>query len=228
MRLHETAIEVSRSSRARKLAMILDLLPAKASVLALGVEGDGGAAEGGYDTGNQIEKGLRQAGHEVTALAFGDAPRSLLQAGCVLVRGDARALPFTDGAFDLVLSNAVVEHVGGPEGATAVIEESRRVAKVLTIHTTPNRWFPVETHTRVPVLHWLPRTWHPRMFGNNHNFRWSDAEYLFSRRTFLALSPDGQMAGGWPRRWPISLIALWPARSTRSAAGHGRDPSCVP
>jgi hypothetical protein len=22
--------------------------------------------------------------------------------------------------------------------------------------TTPNRWFPVEVHTRLPVVHWLP------------------------------------------------------------------------
>ena len=23
--------------------------------------------------------------------------------------------------------------------------------------TTPNRWFPIESHTRLPLVHWLPR-----------------------------------------------------------------------
>ena len=28
--------------------------------------------------------------------------------------------------------------------------------------TTPNRWFPVEVHTRLPLVHWLPdRLAHP-------------------------------------------------------------------
>ena len=23
--------------------------------------------------------------------------------------------------------------------------------------TTPNRWFPIEVHTRLPLVHWLPK-----------------------------------------------------------------------
>ena len=26
--------------------------------------------------------------------------------------------------------------------------------------TTPNRWYPVDFHTLLPLLHWLPRPWH--------------------------------------------------------------------
>ena len=38
--------------------------------------------------------------------------------------------------------------------------EARRVARKGVFVTTPNRWFPVEFHTVLPFVHWLP----PRMF----------------------------------------------------------------
>ena len=57
------------------------------------------------------------------------------------VQGDACALPFADGEFDLYFSNAVIEHVGGGERQRAFVAEALRVAPRVFI-TTPNRWFP--------------------------------------------------------------------------------------
>jgi SAM-dependent methyltransferase len=71
------------------------------------------------------------------------------------VQGDALALPFEDGAFDVVFSNAVVEHVGGPEAQRRFVEEALRVGSRVFL-TTPNRWFPIEVHTLLPLVHWLP------------------------------------------------------------------------
>jgi SAM-dependent methyltransferase len=72
------------------------------------------------------------------------------------VRADGRSLPFADGAFDLGFSNAVVEHVaGGREGQRAFVHELCRVAGRVFV-TTPNRWFPLEVHTLLPFVHWLP------------------------------------------------------------------------
>ena len=71
------------------------------------------------------------------------------------VQGDALDLPFADGEFDVVFSNAVIEHVGGREQQRRFVEESLRVARRAFV-TTPNRWFPVEVHTRLPLVHWLP------------------------------------------------------------------------
>jgi hypothetical protein len=42
------------------------------------------------------------------------------------------------------------------DGALFPFAESRRVARSSFI-TTPNRWFPIETHTRTPLVHWLPK-----------------------------------------------------------------------
>ena len=64
-------------------------------------------------------------------------------------------MPFADGEFDIVFSNAVIEHVGGREQQRRFVEESLRVARRAFV-TTPNRWFPVEVHTRLPLVHWLP------------------------------------------------------------------------
>jgi len=71
-------------------------------------------------------------------------------------RADGRELPFADGEFDRGFSNAVVEHVaGGRDGQRLFVHELCRVARRVFV-TTPNRWFPLEVHTLLPFVHWLP------------------------------------------------------------------------
>jgi SAM-dependent methyltransferase len=74
-----------------------------------------------------------------------------------VVRG--RALPFEDDAFDVVFCNAVVEHVGDAAAQRAFLCDVLRVAPRAFV-TTPNRWYPVELHTVLPLLHWLPKRVH--------------------------------------------------------------------
>ena len=70
------------------------------------------------------------------------------------VQADGCELPFADREFDLYFSNAVVEHVGDRERQRRFVAEAVRVAERVFL-TTPNRWFPVEVHTRLPFVHWL-------------------------------------------------------------------------
>ena len=64
--------------------------------------------------------------------------------------------PFQDESFDISFSNAVIEHVGSRMNQQEFLEEALRVSKNIYI-TTPNRWFPLEAHTLIPFLHWLPK-----------------------------------------------------------------------
>jgi hypothetical protein len=47
--------------------------------------------------------------------------------------------------------------VGSVERQTRFIAECGRVASRAVFLTTPNRWFPVEFHTVLPLVHWLPK-----------------------------------------------------------------------
>lgn len=72
------------------------------------------------------------------------------------VQGDGRRLPFSDNEFDIVYSNAVLEHVGDYEKQKMFIAESFRVAKRITYITTPNKFFLIDSHTLIPLAHWAP------------------------------------------------------------------------
>lgn len=71
------------------------------------------------------------------------------------VQADGCDLPFADKQFDVYFSNAVIEHVGREDQQRAFVTEAVRVAERVFI-TTPNKLFPVEVHTRLPLVHWLP------------------------------------------------------------------------
>lgn len=64
--------------------------------------------------------------------------------------------PFEDKTFDVAWSNAVIEHVGDRDKQILFIKEIKRVSMKAFI-TTPNIFFPVEVHTRTPLLHYLPK-----------------------------------------------------------------------
>lgn len=105
--------------------------------------------------------------HPERITAFSDQDASWMSEvwqGLRFVRGDARAMPFADKSFDFVFSSAVIEHVGSRDCQLAFLRECVRVARKWIFITTPNRWFPVEIHTGLPLLHWLPVQWHRRMF----------------------------------------------------------------
>ena len=80
--------------------------------------------------------------------------------GLKFVHGDGCNMPFNDNSFDLVFSSAVIEHVGNGKRQKDFITECLRVSDKYVFFTTPNRWYPIEFHTVLPFLHWLP----PKIF----------------------------------------------------------------
>jgi Methyltransferase domain len=87
-----------------------------------------------------------------------DAPASWLIA-------QGQYLPFQDGAFDLVYSNSVIEHLHTLENQSLFAAECRRVGRRYYVQT-PDRLFPIEPHYLAPFIHWLPRGWQRRLIRN--------------------------------------------------------------
>jgi SAM-dependent methyltransferase len=148
---------ISLRSRKRKLQLFLDELQPTADMTVLDVGADELAfGEGdGCGTLNFFEE-LYPWPERITALGLQDGAAFAARYPHIrYVQGDACALPFADGEFDAVFSNAVIEHVGGRERQRRLVSEALRVGRRVFL-TTPNRLFPLEVHTRLPLVHWLP------------------------------------------------------------------------
>jgi hypothetical protein len=85
--------------------------------------------------------------------------------GLKMVVGDGCDMMFDDNSFDLVFSSAVWEHVGSRKRQAQFLRELLRVSSKYVFITTPNRWFPIEMHSKLPLLHWLPKNVHRKILG---------------------------------------------------------------
>ena len=66
---------------------------------------------------------------------------------------------------DLVISNATIEHVGSLEDQIKMISNIIRLSKKIFIITTPNRFHPIDFHTKLPLIHWLPKKIHRKLLN---------------------------------------------------------------
>jgi len=150
------AAKVSARSRRQKLELFLAAMhpTAETTVVDVGVS-DGGYGADTYGTANFFEA-LYPWPERIVAVStqhltvFQEAFPKV-----TAVRADGRALPFLDDQFDIGFSNAVVEHLPDLESQRAFVAELCRVSRRVFV-TTPNRRFPLDTHTLVPLAHWLP------------------------------------------------------------------------
>ena len=153
--LRRVASQVSLRSRERKLRLFVDLLAPgpQTTIVDVGVTD---APFGGGSSDNFFEA-MYPWPDRITAVGHTELDRFIAAFPQVhAVRADGRELPFEDGAFDIGFSNAVVEHVaGGRDEQRRFVHELCRVARRVFV-TTPNRWFPLEVHTLLPLVHWLP------------------------------------------------------------------------
>ena len=90
--------------------------------------------------------------------------------------GDACNLPWEDKHFDIVYSNAVIEHLENFERQKKMATEIMRVGKSWFV-TTPNRWYPFEFHMRLPFVTWLPRNGYIR-FGQVISYNHMKRKYM--------------------------------------------------
>ena len=143
-------------------------------------------------------------------------------------------LPFPDNHFDIAYCSSVIEHVTAPKSEVWSLRngrvfnrhaavhqhifaaELRRVAQAYFVQT-PNRGFPIESHTWLPFMGYLPRPWlilalrvTNRLWIKRTTPDWS----LLDRHEMAALFPDAEVLG----ETVCGLTKSWMAIRTRSPA----------
>jgi len=110
-------------------------------------------------------------------------------------------LPFERNAFDIVHCNAVLEHVGSRARQKEFIAEMCRIAPRRFL-AVPNRRFPVEHHTGLPLIHYLPQPQFRKLLRGGRYDMWSHEENL----NYISAS---------------EILKLWPAEKTPSVVYSG-------
>jgi len=182
----------------------------------------GATSDRSYESSNYVEAWYPHK-DKLTAVGTDDASfLEQLYPGVRFRRADGRALPFGDACFDFAHSSAVIEHVGSWENQVKLLAELWRVCRKGLFVTTPNRWFPVEFHTGLPVLHWLPaRAFRAvlRMIGQQTLAREENLN-LLSRRELLTAAREAGMRGAQVYK---AYLAGWPSNLLLVAIKDPRD-----
>lgn len=187
-----------------------------ARFLAAGVADDDAILDVGVTSDReQLASNYLEAWHprkdRITACGIDDASfLEDLYPGLRFVPGDGKALPFADGSFDWVHASAVLEHVGSAADQARFLAELHRVCRKGIFVTTPNRWFPVEFHTVLPLVHWLPKPWFRALLRRIGHRELALEEHLnlLGRRDLAAVGVQAGLAG-----WRIDSVSLggWPS-----------------
>jgi hypothetical protein len=180
----------------------------------------GATSDRSYDHSNYLEA-WHPHKDKVTAVGVDDAAfLETVYPGMKFVRADGRDLPFEDGAFDWAHSSAVLEHVGSAQLQSKFLKELWRVARKGIFVTTPNKGFPIEFHTVLPLIHWLPAQLHRKILrGIGQSFFAEESNLnLLSRKDLCAATRgagidrfqiDSVSLAAWPTN--LLLIAKKPA-----------------
>ncbi|MFZ0962211.1 MAG: class I SAM-dependent methyltransferase [Terriglobia bacterium] len=126
------------------------------------------------------------------------------------VIGDGCSLPFGDRAFDWVFSNAVIEHVGDGKKQEQFADEIRRVASKGYFVATPNKWFPIDPHTLLPLYQFIsPRFQRMVVAYSPGLMREYEEINLLSRYQLQSLFPESVVVETGLPVLPNSIIAYW-------------------
>jgi Methyltransferase domain len=184
------AERASLANRRRKLRLFMDTVrpTAETAVVDVGVADAPFGAETGHGHTYNFFEAHYPWRDRITAVS--DVPLERFAESFPEIRrvvADGRDLPFRDGEFDVACSNAVVEHVGSRDDQRRFVSELCRVAGQVFL-TTPNRLFPLEVHTLVPFVHWLPKRRADRVFSALGRDSWRGVD-LLTPKQLLELFP---------------------------------------
>ena len=198
--------EMSRKSRTKKFELLSQVFRARPGdrVLDVGASGEvflQYSLEDVYPYPERIVAGGYEPREIFAARKHYPQPQYALFDGC--------SLPFPDQSFDLVFSNAVIEHILGPGRQEQFAKEIMRVGKSW-FATTPNFWYPFEVHHHLPFFQFLPRPvqmQYNRLLGT-HIPKGKVLELgLLSARELQRLFPPANIARMRITFWPETLVA---------------------
>ncbi len=200
----------SRRAREKRAALFRSrfVLDERTRILDLGAEG-----------GDNIHAVLRGTRVRPGNVYIADIKRELVERGAaaygyvpVLVQ-ESGPLPFPDGYFDVVFCSSVIEHVTLPkkdvwreysgrrfreESRKRQIEfaaEIRRLGRQYFVQT-PYRHFPIEPHSWLPFVAWLPRPALIPVLRLSHHVwvtRTNPDWYLLNKREMAATFPEARL-----------------------------------
>lgn len=146
---------------------------------------------------------------------------------------DGCDLPFRDKSFDIVFSNAVIEHVLDKGRQAQFAREVMRVGKSWFV-TTPNYWFPFDSYSYLLFLQFLPRSMQRRykqLLAGVAGGQTLDVALLSARR-LQSLFPTSSITRIRVTLWPETLVAYFvdPSRDRPHVRirnlGNGRLADC--
>lgn len=138
-------------SRDKKQNQFYSLYQEHESVLDIGVHKEHANSP---ESANHFVKTFRYSLDKYTGLGIEDMSYVMKKyPEMKFVQYSGGKFPFKDNEFDWAFSNAVIEHVGEIPTKIEFINEMCRVANNV-FFTTPNKYFPIDSHTMVWFLHW--------------------------------------------------------------------------
>jgi methyltransferase family protein len=118
---------------------------------------------------------------------------------------DGCALPFADKSFDIVYSNAVLEHLPQPNDVARFAREVQRVGRGWFV-TTPNFWYPIEPHYHLPLVQILSANTQRKLVTFLGKVPY-DHLRLLRKRDLRELFPTSNVVGCRVTFYPETLIA---------------------
>jgi hypothetical protein len=115
--------------------------------------------------------------HQLLATSIEDASKAMNELGVKFQQVPPGPLPFADQRFDVVVSWAVLEHVGSNESQEKFVKEMARLGRKFFL-ITPYRGFPLEVHTLLPLVHWLPHRAYRWIFRKLGMTQFADEAHL--------------------------------------------------
>lgn len=93
---------------------------------------------------------------------------------------DGTKIPFNNATFDVIITNHVIEHVGGHESQLEHLNEIKRLLKKdgIAYLAVPNRWMLREPHYQLMFLSWLPKKYRSKYLRKMRNIDFYDCEPL--------------------------------------------------